>query len=97
MVGLGILTISLFIALLFAAYKYQQLEADIELYDNLLEDYNDRDIILREALLDKKNGVIRDLGYHIDRFRDAHGLLESTIDMLAEAEVARNFPEEVNE
>lgn len=90
MVGLGILTISLFIALLFAAYKYQQLEADIELYDNLLEDYNDRDIILREALLDKKNGVIRALDIQVQE-------LMSIIDMLAEAEVTRNFPEEVNE
>tara|TARA_R110000737_G_C14366893_1_gene447996 strand:+ start:253 stop:480 length:228 start_codon:yes stop_codon:yes gene_type:complete len=40
MVGLGILTVSLFIALIFAAYKYEQLEADIELYDNLLENSN---------------------------------------------------------
>lgn len=96
MVGLGILTISLFIALLFAAYKYQQLESDNELYDNLLEDCNDRE--------DELEARIIDLQETIDKAMESCMLLvietielQGTIDMLAEAEVARNFPEEVNE
>jgi prefoldin subunit 5 len=75
MVGLGILTVSLFIALIFAAYKYEQLEADIELYDNLLENSNTDYMRLDIEIIE----------------------LQEIIDMLAEAEVARNFSEEVNE
>lgn len=96
MVGLGILTISLFIALMFAAYKYEQLESDNELYDNLLEDCNDRE--------DELEARIIDLQETIDKAMESCMLLvietielQGTIDMLAEAEVARNFPEEVNE
>lgn len=96
MVGLGILTISLFLALMFAAYKYEQLEADNELYDNLLEDCNDREaevetriIVLQETIDKAMEGAMRLVIENIE--------LNNTINMLAEAEVARNFPEEVNE
>jgi hypothetical protein len=96
MVGLGILTISISITLMFVAYKYDQLEADNELYDNLLEDCNDRE--------DELEARIIDLQETIDKAMESCMLLvietielQGTIDMLAEAEVARNFPEEVNE
>ena len=57
MVGLGILTVSLFIALIFAAYKYEQLETDLYetsqdlrcisgLYDGLIMDYYDSQEII---------------------------------------------------
>jgi uncharacterized protein YlxW (UPF0749 family) len=96
MVGLVILTVSFFIALMFAAYKYEQLEADNELYDNLLEDCHDREA--------EANARVKDLQETIDKAMEGAMQLvienidlNSTIDMLAEAEVALNFPEEVNE
>jgi hypothetical protein len=96
MVGLGILTVSLFIALIFAAYKYEQLEADIELYDNLLEDCNDREaeveariIDLQETIDKAMEGAMRLVIENIE--------LNNTINMLAEAEVAALYPKEVNE
>lgn len=96
MVGLGILTIGLFIALMFAAYKYDQLEADNDLYDNLLEDCNDREGELEARIIDleKAFGKVSEgaMQLVIENIE-----LQKTIHMLAEAEVARNFPEEVNE
>jgi len=114
MIGLGILTISLFIALLFAAYKYEQLEADNELYDNLLEDCRDREVAL-ESMYDtlkyefdnyKRISTTKISPAQDDSYEAVNIILErgrqivelhDIIDMLAEAEVARNFPEEVNE
>ena len=126
MVGLGILVVSLFIALMFAAYKYEQLEADNELYDSLLEDCHAREVEMESmydtlkyefdnykrisinkissAQNDSYEARIIDLQETIDKAMEG-GMrlvienmeLNDTIDMLAEAEVARNFPEEVNE
>ena len=89
MVGLGILTVSLFIALIFAAYKYEQLEADIELYDNLLENSN-TDYMRLDI-------EIRALDITITEYDIQAQELISIIDMLAEAEVAALYPKEVNE
>jgi hypothetical protein len=51
----------------------------------------------RGALLDEKNDVIRALRITIKKYSNSHGLLEDTIAMLAEAEVAALYPKEVNE
>ena len=96
MVGLGILTISLFLALMFAAYKYEQLEADNELYDNLLEDCNDREDELEARIIDLQETIDKAMEGAMQLVIE-NIELNNTINMLAEAEVAALYPEEVNE
>jgi hypothetical protein len=96
MVGLVILTVIISITLMFAAYKYEQLEADNELYDSLLEDCHDREVELEARIKDIQETIDKAMEGGM-RLVIENMELNNTIDMLAEAEVARNFPEEVNE
>ena len=79
MVGLGILTVSLFIALIFAAYKYEQLDGDEEefslpgLWFNASEVHA---LLTMDHLLSNLQPGL--LGPHIDPLRDRiQNLLES--------------------